>query len=111
MVIIFAVCPDNSGWEGIDTSWVPIVPSVARWENKSGRLLSQTQLPLIMAWGITIHKSQGLTLEVAVVELGHADFSAGLSFVICGHLSSEDIKWSGILFSVWTGSSSKMNRI
>ena len=34
-----------------------------------------------MAWGITIHKSQGLILEVAVVELGHGNFSAGLSFV------------------------------
>ena len=81
MVIIFAVGPDNPGWEGIDPSWVPIVPSVARWENKSGKLLSWTQLPLTMAWGITIHKSQGLTLEDAVIELGHADFAAGLSFV------------------------------
>ena len=81
MVIIFVVGPDNPGWEGIDPSWVPIVPSVARWENKSGKLLSRTQLPLTMAWGITIHKSQGLTLEDAVIELGHVDFSAGLSFV------------------------------
>ena len=32
-------------------------------------------------WGITIHKSQGLTLEKVVVELGDKDFSAGLSFV------------------------------
>ena len=35
----------------------------------------------MMAWGITIHKSQGLTLEKVVVELGEKDFSAGLSFV------------------------------
>ena len=34
-----------------------------------------------MAWGITIHKSQGLTLEKVVVELGEKDFPAGLSFV------------------------------
>ncbi len=34
-----------------------------------------------MAWAITIHKSQGLTLERVVVDLGHADFSSGLSFV------------------------------
>jgi hypothetical protein len=35
----------------------------------------------MMAWGITIHKSQGLTLEKVVVDLGAKDFSAGLSFV------------------------------
>jgi hypothetical protein len=35
----------------------------------------------MLAWGITIHKSQGLTLEKAVVELGSKDFSAGLTFM------------------------------
>ena len=80
--------PDNPGWEGIDPSWVPIIPSIARWENKSGKSLSRTQLPLTMAWGITIHKSQGLTLEHAVIELGSSDFSAGLSFVAISRVKS-----------------------
>ena len=35
----------------------------------------------ITAWGITIPKIQGLTLDKVVVELGKKDFSAGLSFV------------------------------
>ena len=35
----------------------------------------------MMAWGITIHKSQGLILEKVVVELGENNFSTGLSFV------------------------------
>ena len=39
------------------------------------------QLPLKIVWGIRIHKSQGLTLEKVVVELGEKDFPAGLSFV------------------------------
>jgi Helicase len=73
--------PKTPAWEGIDTSWVPIVPAVARWETKAGKAQTRTQFPLMLAWGITIHKSQGLTLEKVVVELGDKDFSAGLSFV------------------------------
>ena len=46
-----------------------------------GQALTCTQLPLMLAWGITIHKSQGLTLKKAVIELGSKDFSAGLTFV------------------------------
>jgi ATP-dependent DNA helicase PIF1 len=73
--------PETPAWEGISPSWVPIVPAVARWETKVGKALTCTQLPLMMAWGITIHRSQGLTLEKVVVELGKKKFSAGLSFV------------------------------
>ena len=73
--------PETPAWEGISPSWVPIVPAVGQWETKTGQALTCTQLPLMMAWGITIHQSQGLTLEKVVVELGDKDFSAGLTFV------------------------------
>lgn len=45
-------------------------------------------MPLTLAWAITIHKSQGLTLEWAVVEVGAKDFSPGLSFVAISWLKS-----------------------
>jgi len=41
-----------------------------------------------MAWGITIHNSQDLTLDHAVIELGHTDFSAGLTFVAVSRVKS-----------------------
>ncbi|KAF8220326.1 hypothetical protein L208DRAFT_1193351, partial [Tricholoma matsutake] len=43
--------------------------------------LSHEQLPLPLAWAVTIHKSQGLTLEDVVIDFGPKDFSSGLSFV------------------------------
>jgi ATP-dependent exoDNAse (exonuclease V) alpha subunit len=39
-------------------------------------------------YGITFHKSQGLTLEKVVVEIGAKDFSAGLSFVAISWVKS-----------------------
>jgi len=41
-----------------------------------------------MAWGITIHKSQGFTLEHVVIELCCTDFSAGLTFVAISQMKS-----------------------
>jgi ATP-dependent exoDNAse (exonuclease V) alpha subunit len=66
--------PEKPAWEGINPSWVPIVLAVARQETKARKVLTYMQLPLKMARGITIHKSQGLTLEKVVVDFGEKDF-------------------------------------
>jgi hypothetical protein len=47
----------------------------------TGDEVSRTQLPLVAAWAITTRKSQGLTLEKAVIELGSSDYYLGESFV------------------------------
>src|SRR5579859_5521596 len=59
---------------------VPIVPSVTHWE-KNERPCSRKQYPLRLAYAISIHKSQGMTLNKAVIEFGPKDFCRGLSFV------------------------------
>jgi hypothetical protein len=79
--LIYFVGPSTPGWSDIDPTWIPIIPVTARWEDKAGKSLSRTQLPLALAWAITIHKSQGLTLTAVVINLGPKDFSPGLSFV------------------------------
>jgi ATP-dependent DNA helicase PIF1 len=63
------------------TPLVPIGPTTHTWTGKGGQC-SRTQFPISVAYAITVHKSQGLSLELVVVGLGcRKDFSRGLSFV------------------------------
>ena len=66
-------------------SCVPICPiTVTDDTGKKDR----TQLPLMLCWAATIHKSQGLTLPAAVVDLGKREFTAGLAFVALSRVKS-----------------------
>ncbi|MBP9135944.1 MAG: ATP-binding domain-containing protein, partial [Chitinophagales bacterium] len=40
-----------------------------------------TQYPLKPAWAITIHKSQGLTFDKVIIDLGFGAFTAGQTYV------------------------------
>ncbi|KAJ7639676.1 hypothetical protein DFH06DRAFT_1001747, partial [Mycena polygramma] len=48
-----------------------------------GKNMSRTQLPLRLAWAVTVHKSQGLTLMKVKLGLGKKEFATGLTFVGC----------------------------
>ena len=44
-------------------------------------VFTRSQLPFILAWGITIHKGQGATLDYAICDLGPSIFAAGQAYV------------------------------
>ena len=64
---------------------VPITPLRRTWSS-SGVQCSRLQLPLKLAWAVTIHKSQGLTLDKVVIDVGKEEFSTGLTFVACSRV-------------------------
>lgn len=74
---------DETHWPIIHcASGVKIVIEPAEWGIEEGdrSLATITQLPLRLAWAITVHKSQGMSLDAAVMDLSGV-FAYGQGYV------------------------------
>jgi len=48
------------------------------------------QIPLILAWALTIHKAQGASLDCAEIDVGNSIFECGQTYVALSRLKSLD---------------------
>ncbi len=85
------------GFEKNDENW-PIVKThdnkiiiayPEQWKYEDNGIVHATvmQVPLRLAWAITIHKSQGMTLDAVEIDLGDA-FEPGMGYVALSRLRS-----------------------
>jgi len=92
--------PLVNGSQGIVDSFVGDLPMVRfrdgqkrligyhTWSSESHSWIGAKQIPLIHAWAITIHKAQGVTLELAQIDAGQHIFECGQTYVALSRVKS-----------------------
>jgi len=67
---------------------------------------TRSQFPFLLGWAVTIHRSQGATLDLAQLDLGPSVFSPAQAYVALSRV--RDI--SGVYLSAYTSSSIKFSK-
>lgn len=95
---------------GEEVEVTPWVWQIFKFFIEDGRLQSEvvgtfTQYPLMLAWAVTIHKSQGKTFDKVIIDIGRGTFAHGQMYVAlsrCTRLDGIVLKKPIAKNHIWT---------
>lgn len=79
--------------DGRTVEVAPYTWEISKYVFKGGQFVREaigsfTQIPLKLAWAITIHKSQGKTFDRVIIDLGRGSFAHGQTYVALSRCTS-----------------------
>jgi ATP-dependent DNA helicase PIF1 len=76
------------------------------WISENCASIAIKQIPLIHAWAITIHKAQGVSLDLAQIDVGSNIFECGQTYVALSRIKSMD----GLYLTAFNPQKIKVNK-
>lgn len=76
------------------------------WVHDTNQNMAVSQLPIILAWALTIHKSQGSTLDTAEMNIGNDIFEVGQTYVALSRVKT----LNGLYLNAFDPSKIKINK-
>ena len=76
------------------------------WKSEAKPEVGVQQIPLIYAWAITIHKAQGVSLDMAQIDAGSNIFECGQTYVALSRIKS----LAGLYLSAFNPQKIKVNK-
>lgn len=76
------------------------------WQSDKIPGIGVAQVPLILAWALTIHKSQGATLDAAEIDVGSGIFECGQTYVALSRVKNLD----GLYLTSFDASKIRINK-